>query len=173
MFLILENWTAFFFYHVDDFKTWFRFFFIDFLDFLKIFSWYFWIFLLLFLLCFLFRIFLDFWILEFFWIVSDFFVVDFLLLLCLCLILFFYSLIFLWTFWIPFKVNEATTKIYQGYHWTPKMAYNWPKEHGKFFIARRAKKPPAEGQSPPQKLKVGLRSGLYLQVLVIWVLVCK
>ena len=98
VFLILENWTAFFFYHVDDFKTWFRFFFIDFLDFLKIFSWYFWIFLSLFLLCFLFRIFLDFWILEFFWIVSDFFVVDYLLLLCLCLILFFYSLIFFMDF---------------------------------------------------------------------------
>ena len=147
---------------------------MDFLDFLKIFSWYFWIFFFYYFCCV--------FCLGFFWIFGflnsfKLFLIFLLLIFC-CYYVFawyYFSILwfFLWTFWIPFKVNEATTKIYQGYHWTPKMAYNWPKEHDKFFIARRAKKPPAKGQSPPQKLKVGLRSGLYLQVLVIWVLVCK
>ena len=27
-----------------------------------------------------------------------------------------------WTFWILFKITMASTKSYQGYHWTPKMA---------------------------------------------------
>ena len=41
---------------------------------------------------------------------------------------------------------------------------NGPKQHKKFFFARMAKKASAEGQSPPQELEVGPRSGPYLLV---------
>ena len=43
---------------------------------------------------------------------------------------------------------------------------NGPKQHKKFFFARRAKKDSAEGRSPPQELEVGPRSGPYLLVLL-------
>jgi hypothetical protein len=38
---------------------------------------------------------------------------------------------FCWFFGISFKVTKVTTKSYQGYYWTPKIAKNWPKQHNK------------------------------------------
>ena len=69
-------------------------------------------------------------------------------------------------FGISFKVTNVTTKSYQGYYWTPKIAKNGPKQHNKLFFARRAKKASAEGRSPPQELEVGPRSGPYLLVIL-------
>ena len=67
---------------------------------------------------------------------------------------------------ISHKVTKVTTKNYQGYYWKPKMDKNGPKQHNKIFFAQRAKKASAKGQSPPQELEVGLRSGPYLLVLL-------
>ena len=64
---------------------------------------------------------------------------------------------------IPYKVNKVTTKSYQGYYWTQKNAEFGPKQHNKpfFFLQKKAL---TEGKSPPQDLKEGPRSGLYLLV---------
>ena len=70
-----------------------------------------------------------------------------------------------WFFGIPFKVTKVTTKSYQGYYFTPKIAKNGPKQHIRlFFFARKAKKVSAEAQSPLQELEIGPRSGPYLLV---------
>ena len=61
------------------------------------------------------------------------------------------------------KIGYGQTSSYQGYYWTPKMAYNGPKKHNKrFFFAQMAKKTLTEGQSPPLELEVGPCSGSYL-----------
>ena len=69
---------------------------------------------------------------------------------------------FFWFFGIPFKVTNVTTKGYQGYYWTPKMAKNGPKHHNKLFFCPNGKKTSAEAL--PQELEVGPRSRLYLLV---------
>ena len=58
-------------------------------------------------------------------------------------------------FGIFFKVTKVTTKSYQGYYWTPKIAKNVPKQHIKLVFSRKAKRASAEGWSPPQELEVG------------------
>ena len=70
-------------------------------------------------------------------------------------------------FGISFKVTNVTTKSYQGYYWTPKIAKNGPKQHNKLFFARRAKKASDEGRNPPQELEIGPRSGPYVLVCYI------
>ena len=82
-----------------------------FLDFLDFFVCFFWIF----------WIFLDFWIFWNFWFFFGFFG-------------------FFWFVGIPFKVTNVTTKSYQGYYWTPKIAKNGPKQHNNLFFARKGKK---------------------------------
>ena len=67
-------------------------------------------------------------------------------------------------FLVSFKVNKVTTKCYHGYYWTPKIAKNGPKQQKKLFFCPKGKKASAEGQSPPQELEVGPRSGRYLLV---------
>ena len=57
------------------------------------------------------------------------------------------------------------TKVTSGH----KNRQKWPKQHNKlFFLPEVQKKASAEGQSPPQELEVGPRSGPYLLVLFIW-----
>ena len=58
------------------------------------------------------------------------------------------------------KVTHVTT----GHQKLPKMGQN---SIIRSFFARRAKKASAEGQSPPQELEVGPRSGPYLLVIII------
>ena len=70
--------------------------------------------------------------------------------------------IFLLFFSVPFKVTKVTTKCYHGYNWTPKIAKNGPKQHKELFFCQKGKK--SLGQSPPQELEVGPRSGPYLLV---------
>ena len=69
-------------------------------------------------------------------------------------------------FWIPFKITKVTTKSYQGYYWTPKIAKNGPKPHNKFFFCPKGKKASDEGRSPLQELEVGPRSGPYFLVSI-------
>ena len=71
---------------------------------------------------------------------------------------------FLGFFRIPFKFTNVTTKSYDGYYRTPKIAKKGLKQHNKVFFAQRAKKDSAKGRSSPQELEVGPRSGLYLLV---------
>ena len=52
-------------------------------------------------------------------------------------------------FGIPFKVTNVTTKSYQSYYWTPKIAKNGPKQHNNLFFC----------------LEVGPRNGPYLLVI--------
>ena len=77
---------------------------------------------------------------------------------------------------LPFKVTNVTTKRYQGYNSTPKIAKSGPKKHNKLFICRKGKK--SLGRSPPQEPEVGPRGGPYLLVYLIVLLkqeaiVCK
>ena len=60
-------------------------------------------------------------------------------------------------------IPDNTTKCYHGYYWTPKIAKNGPKLLKKLFFCPKGKK--SLGQSPPQELEVGPRSGPYLLVL--------
>ena len=68
-------------------------------------------------------------------------------------------------FEISFKVTKITSKSYQGYYLTPKVAKNGPKQHIKFFFP--PKKSSVKGRSPLQELEVGLRSGPYLLVSIM------
>ena len=105
-------------------------------------------------------IFDNFWIFEVFFIdFLDFFgffgfldILNFFVIFCI-----FFG--FFWFFFGSFKVTNVTTKCYHGYYWTLKIAKNGPKQH---------KKALAEGQSPPQELEVGPRSGPYLLVVYEW-----
>ena len=93
-----------------------------------------------------FWIFWDFWIFWIFGFIFLFFLDFFLLLLLKLLML---------------LLNVTTGKCY---YWTPqstKMGQNSIKSN---FFAQRAKKASAKGQSPPQELEVGPRSGPYLLV---------
>ena len=74
---------------------------------------------------------------------------------------------FFWIYFFLVIVTNVTTKNYQGYYWTPKIAKNGPKQHNRLFFARKAKKASAEAQSPPQELEIGPRSGPYLLVSFI------
>ena len=75
----------------------------------------------------------------------------------------FFWIVFFWG--IPFIVTNVTTKSYQEYYWTQKMAKNGPKQPNNPFFCPKVKK--SLGQSPPQELEVGPRSGLYLLVFII------
>ena len=46
------------------------------------------------------------------------------------------------TSWILFKVTMVTTKSYQGYYYTPKLAKSWPKQQNK--ISEEARSWPAQ-----------------------------
>ena len=59
--------------------------------------------------------------------------------------------------WLLLNVTMVTT----GHQKSPKMGQNSLRSS---FFARRAKKASAEGQSPPQELEVGPRSGPYVLV---------
>ena len=48
-------------------------------------------------------------------------------------------------FWVLFKAPKATTKIYQGWYWTPKIAKNGPKQH--IFLPKRPKRPQPKAQA--------------------------
>ena len=101
---------------------------------------------------------LFFWIfLDLFWTLDFFGFYDFLK-------VFEFFLDFFWFFGIPFKVTKVTTKAYQGYYWTPKIAKIGPKQNNKLFFCPKGQK--SLCQSPPQELEVGLRSGRYLLVLL-------
>ena len=147
-------------------------FFLDFLGFLRFFE-----------------IFSDFRIFDHFWQLLDFlgflwtfgFFLDFLDFF-LDFLDFFWFFLFFWTFfgfwdflkffeifWICFDfvvffviVTNVTTKSYQGYYWTPKIAKNGPKQYYKLFFFLKGKK--SLGRSPPQELEVVPRSGPYLLV---------
>ena len=45
--------------------------------------------------------------------------------------------------------SKVTTKSYQGYYWTPKIAQNWPKWHNKLFFCPKDKKSLGRGRSGP------------------------
>ena len=71
---------------------------------------------------------------------------------------------FCWIVQILFKVTKVSTKVTKvttGPQKWPKMGQN---SIIRSFSAQRAKEALAEGQSPPQELEVGLRSGPYLLV---------
>ena len=88
--------------------------------------------------------------------------------LCGSFLCFFWIFWIFWTFCILCSVTKATTKSYQGYYRTPKMALNSTKQHNKdFFLPEGQKKSSAKGRSPLQELEVGPRSRLYLLVLII------
>ena len=93
-----------------------------FLKFLKFFGFWMEFFLILILLKFIFSFFefLDFW---------DF--VGFLAFFKFIVLFWIFCLRF---FGIPFKVTKVTTKSYQGYYWTPKIAKNWPQQHNRLFL---------------------------------------
>ena len=59
------------------------------------------------------------------------------------------------------KVTKVTT----GHQKLPKMGQNSIISP---FFTKRAKKPSAEGRSPPQELEVGPRSGLYFLVSFVF-----
>ena len=61
------------------------------------------------------------------------------------------------------------TMVTTGHQKLPKMGQKSIKSS---FFARRGKKALAEGRSPPQELEVGPRSGPYLLVLYIFLLLC-
>ena len=112
--------------------------FLDFLGFLWIF-WifldflgFFWIFWIFFGFFWFFGRFLDFWI---FWIFLKF-------------------LDFFWIFFFLVIVTNVTTKSYQGYYWTPKIAKNGPKQYNKLFFCPKGKK--SLGRRP--KPSAGARS---------------
>ena len=61
---------------------------------------------------------------------------------------------FLVFFWITFKVTKVTTKSYQGYHWTTKIAKKGQKQHNKLFFCQTGKKSLVRRPSPPQELEI-------------------
>ena len=66
-------------------------------------------------------------------------------------------------FVICFEIIKVTTKNYQGYYWAAKIAKNGPKQHNKLpFFCPKGKQ--SLGQSLPQELEVGPRSGPCLLV---------
>ena len=97
------------------------------------------------------HIFKIFWFLkksDFSWFFSDFLTIFDVFILFLGFFFGFFGFLldffkFFWFFATPFNVNKVTTKSYQGYYWTHKIAKNGPKQHKPFF-ALRAKKPLAE-----------------------------
>ena len=139
----------------SDFLTIFEFF-LDFGGFIWIFLdffgffWIFWIFFLIFFWVFGFFDFLDFWIFRFFFLTFLWFI--------------FY---FFGFFGIPFKVTNVTTKSYQGYFWTPKIAKNGPKRHNNLIFC------PASAEALRRELEVGPRSGPYLLVFLTLVMIIR
>ena len=51
----------------------------------------------------------------------------------------FFLLLFFWFLLILFKITKVTTKSYQGYYWTAKMAWNGSKQHNKLFFSPKGK----------------------------------
>ena len=99
-----------------------------------------------FLFYFIIGFFLDFFLnfLDFFWIFFQIFFSFFWFFFPI--FRFFEIFWFIWDFFlgggIPFKVTKVTTKSYQGYYWTPKIAKNGPNSIISSFFALGQKKPP-------------------------------